>query len=62
MAFTVCGFNPHAREGRDIFSRENITNQDVSIHTPVKGATTGVFWLHVGGNVSIHTPVKGATC
>ena len=34
----------------------------VSIHAPVKGATTGVDIVDVGyPYVSIHAPVKGAT-
>ena len=55
-------FNPHAREGRDVIGMTVKNNNNVSIHTPVKGATA--IWCQRRGRlqVSIHTPVKGATC
>ena len=55
-------FNPHAREGRDRrWPTRPLRQSDVSIHTPVKGATI-VFPICLGIEaVSIHTPVKGAT-
>ena len=34
----------------------------VSIHAPVKGATSGGRYGHLINTVSIHAPVKGATC
>ena len=57
------GFNPRAREGRDLLEA---LDADlvlvVSIHAPVKGATAR---LRINGielyDVSIHAPVKGAT-
>ena len=33
----------------------------VSIHTPVKGATSNWIGVSIFISVSIHTPVKGAT-
>ena len=32
-------FNSHAREGRDPFELRQITNCEISTHTPVKGVT-----------------------
>ena len=34
---------------------------DISIHAPVKGATTERQYLDWGFDISIHAPVKGAT-
>ncbi len=33
------GFNPRAREGRDVVVRQLLEGRLVSIHAPVKGAT-----------------------
>ena len=33
----------------------------ISIHAPVKGATTLTYYTDVGTAISIHAPVKGAT-
>ena len=38
-----------------------IGNNDVSIHAPVKGATTELCQTIIDACVSIHAPVKGAT-
>ncbi len=55
-------FNPHSRTGSDKLLRPAIPTVNVSIHTPVQGATDivigGLAYMHV----SIHTPVQGATC
>ena len=56
------GFNPRAREGRDLICEIGWTRQlVVSIHAPARGAT-----LFGGGGeflvvVSIHAPARGAT-
>jgi len=38
----AAGFNPRAREGRDIASWRHADLHAVSIHAPVKGATRGL--------------------
>ncbi|MDD3622348.1 MAG: hypothetical protein PHQ81_08070, partial [Methanofollis sp.] len=53
---------PRTREGCDATSLANwLSSLDISIHAPVKGATT--MEGGVGGSlrISIHAPVKGAT-
>ncbi len=56
------GFNPRAREGRDIIANGNSNIiATVSIHAPVKGATSKGIQNPQGDLVSIHAPVKGAT-
>ena len=61
----VChkNFNPRTREGCDIFNISMVANiNDISIHTPARGATppvsSVVSLLLV---ISIHAPAKGAT-
>ena len=55
------GFNPRAREGRDQVGCARLSQSDVSIHAPARGATkqAGVEREIVG--VSIHAPARGAT-
>ena len=38
------------------------TNVDISIHAPVKGATSALSGRDQHVLISIHAPVKGATC
>jgi len=57
----VSGFNPRAREGRDITSLDISRSLPVSIHAPVKGATKKSLRVRWCCDVSIHAPVKGAT-
>ena len=56
-------FNPRSREGSDrdlvVVSLER---NKISIHAPVKGATTGYHRLRQVAAISIHAPAKGATC
>ena len=60
--FLLVHFNPRAREGRDMEQGVKIAMQDnISIHAPVKGATTYTTNLERGWEISIHAPVKGAT-
>ena len=55
-------FNPRAREGRDLPGRACTPFLvDVSIHAPVRGATTISPKLERWKEVSIHAPVRGAT-
>ena len=57
----VINFNPHTREGCDLWMQKGEAGKKISIHTPVKGATLVEIrnaWLPT---ISIHTPVKGAT-
>ena len=56
-------FNPRSREGSDrAWRRSTAGTSKISIHAPVKGATTKI--TDASGKVlwiSIHAPVKGAT-
>ena len=54
-------FNPRAREGRDALLARISTTARVSIHAPVKGATSVAVGAQRHAGVSIHAPVKGAT-
>ena len=55
-------FNPRAREGRDLKQQlAELEAEKVSIHAPVKGATSGFCGYNWMVDVSIHAPVKGAT-
>jgi len=56
-------FDPRAREGRDLDDAIQLVRRVrlVSIHAPVKGATTVIRLGCVACRVSIHAPVKGAT-
>ncbi len=38
-----------------------VTEIEISIHAPVKGATSHRVRLHLLRQISIHAPVKGAT-
>ena len=55
-------FNPRSREGSDpsvaCFNSEFTI---ISIHAPVKGATSSLTVSDVLSDISIHAPVKGAT-
>ena len=46
---------------RRIFSQSILDPEEVSIHAPVKGATSYYDDMAITTEVSIHAPVKGAT-
>ena len=52
-------FNPRTREGCDEVPRLHFSRRRISIHAPVKGATSTGF-VSVVLLISIHAPVKGA--
>ena len=54
-------FNPRSREGSDPVPHMQSPGQGISIHAPVKGATSVGNTLYEQGAISIHAPVKGAT-
>ena len=54
-------FNPRSREGSDGNYNQKIPSQNISIHAPAKGATTGKTFLILRLLISIHAPAKGAT-
>ena len=55
-------FNPRTREGCDLSSLPcSCRSSPISIHAPVKGATTLSAFSVRTGQISIHAPVKGAT-
>ena len=55
-------FNSRTRKGCDISIKDALDRGFVSIHAPVKGATTPYGRKYLSSVVSIHAPVKGATC
>ena len=55
------GFNSRTRKGCDFATLPDLLNLPVSIHAPVKGATSVVENKEIDKSVSIHAPVKGAT-
>ena len=59
----LSGFNPRTREGCDAVITVPITVAiPVSIHAPVRGATSITNFFRELIHVSIHAPVRGATC
>ena len=54
-------FNPRSREGSDALQSLHQGVPWISIHAPVKGATTYVAGISNSKTISIHAPVKGAT-
>ena len=54
-------FNPRSREGSDMFGHGFKPVEIISIHAPVKGATTDDRLDYYHHTISIHAPVKGAT-
>ena len=54
-------FNPRAHAGRDNRKIMMVTNIEVSIHAPMRGATAGVNRVEGLQDVSIHAPMRGAT-
>ena len=60
-AGNVKNFNPHSREGSDIFGKSPLPISDISIHTPAKGVTTRSDLESFILSISIHTPAKGVT-
>ena len=63
LILSVLGcFNPRSREGSDIQGPARAAaGRSVSIHAPVKGATSRQQSGRDQTGVSIHAPVKGAT-
>ena len=55
-------FNPHTREGCDPEAAGEVGDEEISIHTPVKGVTAEGDDGDLDHDISIHTPVKGVTC
>ena len=54
-------FNPRSREGSDFLMALGLIFPWISIHAPVKGATSVKFVEILLARISIHAPVKGAT-
>ena len=54
-------FNPHSREGSDVFLSILPTLFRISIHTPAKGVTSMALSDLKVASISIHTPAKGVT-
>ena len=54
-------FNPHSHERSDNICDLHDDVLDISIHTPMKGATRFHFAAPHPRHISIHTPTKGAT-
>ena len=54
-------FNPRSREGSDGLEQPMKFTRDISIHAPVKGATSRHGFEPRRVHISIHAPVKGAT-
>ena len=54
-------FNPRTRKGCDLFFTQDWAASTVSIHAPVKDATTLTYDDEHLPMVSIHAPVKDAT-
>ena len=57
----VRDFNPRTREGCDRTLMGLLRRIVISIHAPVKGATTFDDAEFAASFISIHAPVKGAT-
>ena len=55
------GFNPRTRKGCDVNKTKLMIDIRVSIHAPVKDATSFRYKKEVVVGVSIHAPVKDAT-
>ncbi|QFG43888.1 hypothetical protein FSA31_1574 [Streptococcus mutans] len=58
---TLYNFNPRTREGCDLFPDIYRVFIFISIHAPVKGATSDGKGGYAVSGISIHAPVKGAT-
>ena len=58
---TSINFNPRSREGSDEKLNQTTTGLLISIHAPVKGATSILENIIIIFPISIHAPVKGAT-
>ena len=54
-------FNPRSHEGSDPVDAHETQVVRISIHAPVKGATTNDLYYVCPIYISIHAPVKGAT-
>ena len=53
-------FNPRSREGSDAQFSGLLEAVGISIHAPVKGATSGLSPYPRIAGISIHAPVTGA--
>ena len=60
-AETMHSFNPRTRKGCDGLFLCKLHCLNVSIHAPVKDATSGAYLRNLYFRVSIHAPVKDAT-
>ena len=60
-AAAASGFNPRAREGRDVSEHLDLRIDDVSIRAPARGATGRDHVGVVVASVSIRAPARGAT-
>ena len=54
-------FNPRAPAGRDVKIEKPANKTWVSIHAPLRGATSKYRYRNVADYVSIHAPLRGAT-
>ena len=54
-------FNPRSHEGSDQIAPYARRQYYISIHAPMKGATTLVVGISQSLAISIHAPMKGAT-
>ena len=61
LTLFIENFNPRSREGSDFNGFNDVNNNKISIHAPVKGATVTMIITSSSTNISIHAPVKGAT-
>ena len=61
MMVMLKDFNPRSREGSDERGVAYAHLPLISIHAPVKGATTVQIYGTNTHGISIHAPVKGAT-
>ena len=61
LSLGYMNFNPRSREGSDIVSMTSRVYAFISIHAPVKGATSDPRRYQGTSPISIHAPVKGAT-
>ena len=57
----ISSFNPRPHEGGDTIGNPCVGGDIVSIHAPMKGATSRPGNREHASDVSIHAPMKGAT-
>ena len=61
MLTTLKDFNPHSRKGSDSVENIELTQEEISIHTPARGVTFICNLLNYYIKISIHTPARGVT-